>query len=56
MLLRCKDCSQVVEVATLIEHLLMECELREEYTQCAQCTEAIKVNDIENHGIQCIGK
>lgn len=56
MLVRCKECSQVVEVATLMEHLLMECEHRENYTQCSQCTEAVKLEDYENHGNSCIGK
>lgn len=55
MLVRCKECSQVIEVSTLIEHLLVECENREKYTQCAQCTEAIKTDDLQIHSVQCIG-
>ncbi|CAG9766448.1 unnamed protein product [Ceutorhynchus assimilis] len=41
MLVRCKYCSQVVEVATLTEHLLMECEQTDRFMQCTQCTEAV---------------
>lgn len=55
MLVRCKECNQVVEVATLTEHLLMECEQRELYTQCSQCTEAVKLDSYEHHGNRCTG-
>ncbi|KRT82830.1 hypothetical protein AMK59_3059 [Oryctes borbonicus] len=53
MLVRCKACSQVVEVSALIEHLLMECEQREQYTQCSQCTEAVKLDEYECHSDKC---
>lgn len=56
MLVRCKECSQVIEVATLVEHLVIECEHRENYTQCPQCTEAVRLDDFENHANSCIGK
>lgn len=56
MLVRCKECSQVVEVSSLVEHLLTECDNREKYTQCSQCTEAVKINDFQVHTTQCIGK
>lgn len=56
MLVRCKECSQVIEVATLTEHLVMECEHRENYTQCSQCTEAVRLEDYENHSNSCKGK
>ncbi|CAH1965536.1 unnamed protein product [Acanthoscelides obtectus] len=54
MLVRCKECSQVVEVASLIEHLLMECEHRESYTQCSRCSEAVKLDEFQGHQEQCI--
>ncbi|KAK5648675.1 hypothetical protein RI129_003567 [Pyrocoelia pectoralis] len=54
MLVRCIECSQVVEVAALSEHLLVECEQKELYVQCSQCTEAIKINDFDKHSPSCI--
>lgn len=56
MLVRCKECSQVVEVATLTEHLLVECEKHQDYTQCSQCSEAIRIDEIQNHSTECTGK
>ncbi|XP_025832846.1 centrosomal protein of 104 kDa [Agrilus planipennis] len=53
MLIRCQECSQVIEVATLCEHLIMDCEQREHYTQCSQCTEAVKVANFETHSKEC---
>lgn len=55
MLVRCKECSQVVEVSCLVEHLLTECENRQKYMQCSQCTEAVKIDDFQVHSAQCIG-
>lgn len=55
MLVRCKECSQVVEVATLTEHLLTECDLHENYTQCSQCSEAIKLGNFQQHLAECKG-
>ncbi|KAL1513775.1 hypothetical protein ABEB36_003140 [Hypothenemus hampei] len=53
MLVRCKFCSQVVEVATLTEHLLMECEKNESFMQCSQCTEAVEKENIQLHLTKC---
>ncbi|XP_044263745.1 centrosomal protein of 104 kDa [Tribolium madens] len=55
MLVRCKECSQVVEVSMLMEHLLMECERRENYTQCSHCSEAVKISEIKHHASTCRG-
>lgn len=56
MLVRCKFCSQVVEVATLTEHLLMECEQHEKFIQCSQCSEAVNKEKYQTHLTQCNGK
>lgn len=56
MLIRCKECSQVVEVATLMEHLLVECEHHEKYTQCSRCSESVKIEKYESHASRCKGK
>ncbi|XP_017773624.1 PREDICTED: centrosomal protein of 104 kDa isoform X2 [Nicrophorus vespilloides] len=53
MLVRCRECSQVVEVASLTDHLLMECENRDFYTQCSSCTEAVKVVELQIHALHC---
>ncbi|XP_050305639.1 centrosomal protein of 104 kDa isoform X2 [Anthonomus grandis grandis] len=53
MLVRCKHCSQVVEVATLTEHLLMECEKNDLFMQCSQCTEAVRKEDNQSHLLEC---
>ncbi|XP_022908235.1 centrosomal protein of 104 kDa [Onthophagus taurus] len=54
MLVRCKACSQVVEVSALTEHLLMECEQKEQYTQCSQCTEAVRLDEYNSHSDECL--
>lgn len=56
MLVRCKDCSQVVEVSAMIEHLLMDCEKREKYVQCEGCTDAVKTELLHQHSSECKGK
>lgn len=56
MLVRCKECSQVIEVSSLTEHLLNECENRQKFMQCAQCTEAVKIDDFQFHSTHCTGK
>ncbi|XP_043197628.1 centrosomal protein of 104 kDa-like [Amphibalanus amphitrite] len=49
MLLRCKNCKQVVEVASYTEHLLSECKDHENYRYCKTCHEAIPVQDYDAH-------
>lgn len=56
MLVRCKECSQVVEVSNLIEHLLNECEQKDLYMQCPQCSEAVKLGTSETHSQSCSGE
>lgn len=53
MLVRCAECSQVVEVAALTDHILMDCEHRENYTQCAQCTEPVRLDELQEHELCC---
>lgn len=55
MLIRCQECSQVVEVSTLVEHLLMDCEKHEKYVQCQGCSEAVKSEFLEQHTSKCKG-
>ena len=45
----CAQCTQIVEIAALSEHLLTECEHRAEFEQCAVCGEAVRPADLEAH-------
>ncbi|KAF8776995.1 Centrosomal protein of 104 kDa like protein [Argiope bruennichi] len=49
MLIRCSNCKQIVEIASLTEHLLEECESRSQYKQCPLCLEAIPSLNYDNH-------
>ncbi|KAM4737968.1 centrosomal protein of 104 kDa isoform 1-T3 [Anableps anableps] len=49
MLQRCDECRQVVEIASLTEHLLRECENRSKFSQCPRCSEAVPTEDLTGH-------
>ncbi|PRD24681.1 UNVERIFIED_CONTAM: Centrosomal protein [Trichonephila clavipes] len=49
MLIRCSNCKQIVEIASLTEHLLEECESKSQYQQCPLCLEAIPSLNFDNH-------
>ncbi|MFT7804571.1 centrosomal protein of 104 kDa [Arapaima gigas] len=49
MLLRCEQCKQVVEICSLTEHRLMECESRATFAQCHCCGEAIPREVLPRH-------
>uniref|UniRef100_A0A671K1X7 Centrosomal protein of 104 kDa n=1 Tax=Sinocyclocheilus anshuiensis TaxID=1608454 RepID=A0A671K1X7_9TELE len=49
MLQRCLQCRQVVEIASLTEHLLTECERRADFTQCPLCSEALTRDKLTEH-------
>ncbi|XP_071059928.1 centrosomal protein of 104 kDa isoform X3 [Pseudochaenichthys georgianus] len=57
MLRRCDECRQVVEIASLTEHLLGECESRSRFSQCPRCSEAVAPEDLTRHvqGPACNG-
>ena len=42
-------CSQVVEIASLTEHLLGECESNSKFSQCPHCSEAVASEDLTHH-------
>lgn len=56
MLTRCTECSQVIEIATLNEHLLSECDKRTEFTQCGTCSVAVELSKYDLHITNCEGK
>ncbi|XP_067659383.1 centrosomal protein of 104 kDa-like isoform X2 [Haliotis asinina] len=49
MLKRCANCKQVVEIASLTDHLLSECESHEMFSKCPRCSEAILKEDYDQH-------
>ncbi|KAM9752018.1 centrosomal protein of 104 kDa isoform 2-T2 [Menidia menidia] len=49
MLRRCDECRQVVEIASITEHLLGECEKSSKFSQCQRCTEAVATEDLTSH-------
>ncbi|XP_042348111.1 centrosomal protein of 104 kDa [Plectropomus leopardus] len=49
MLRRCDECRQVVEIASLTEHLLGECENSSRFSQCPRCSEAVATEDLTRH-------
>ncbi|GAB1289308.1 Centrosomal protein of 104 kDa [Apodemus speciosus] len=49
MLTRCDHCRQVVEISSLTEHLLTECDKREEFGKCSRCSEAIPKEELPGH-------
>ncbi|OQR81004.1 hypothetical protein ACHHYP_16869 [Achlya hypogyna] len=49
MLTQCKMCGQVIEISTLNEHLLVECELKQNHKECPRCHEAITLKYFNQH-------
>ncbi|XP_038864112.1 centrosomal protein of 104 kDa [Salvelinus namaycush] len=49
MLHCCDQCRQVVEIASLTEHLLGECENRARFSQCPRCSEAVSTDELTHH-------
>ncbi|XP_008572784.1 PREDICTED: centrosomal protein of 104 kDa isoform X1 [Galeopterus variegatus] len=49
MLTRCGHCKQVVEISSLTEHLLTECDKKEGFGKCYRCSEAILKEELPRH-------
>ncbi|XP_063173495.1 centrosomal protein of 104 kDa isoform X2 [Candoia aspera] len=49
MLTRCDFCKQVVEIASLTEHLLTECEKKDSFGKCSRCCEALPKDELPRH-------
>jgi centrosomal protein CEP104 len=59
MLKQCNECKQVIEIAVQNEHLLTECQFKNNYKKCPRCTEAVNVtipqeNDYHFKAKQCL--
>ncbi|XP_054547031.1 centrosomal protein of 104 kDa [Talpa occidentalis] len=49
MLTRCDHCKQVVEIASLTEHLLTECDRKDDFGKCYRCSEAVLKEELPRH-------
>ncbi|NWJ02931.1 CE104 protein, partial [Crypturellus undulatus] len=49
MLTRCEHCKQVVEIASLTEHLLTECDKKDNFGKCQRCSEALPKDELPKH-------
>ncbi|XP_078498758.1 centrosomal protein of 104 kDa [Lissotriton helveticus] len=49
MLKRCELCKQVVEIASLTDHLLTECDGKDGFGKCPRCTEAVAKEELSEH-------
>ncbi|XP_031412489.1 centrosomal protein of 104 kDa isoform X2 [Meleagris gallopavo] len=49
MLTRCEHCKQVVEIASLTEHLLTECDKKDSFGKCQRCSEAFPKDELLDH-------
>eukprot|EP00057_Strongylocentrotus_purpuratus_P005940 XP_011660414.1 PREDICTED: centrosomal protein of 104 kDa [Strongylocentrotus purpuratus] len=49
ILTKCHNCKQVVEISTLTEHILTECDKRADFAQCPRCSETHSKADIDRY-------
>ncbi|XP_066126721.1 centrosomal protein of 104 kDa [Saccopteryx bilineata] len=49
MLTRCYHCRQVVEISSLTEHLLTECDKKDAFGKCHRCSEAVLKEELPRH-------
>uniref|UniRef100_A0A2K5CIS4 Centrosomal protein of 104 kDa n=1 Tax=Aotus nancymaae TaxID=37293 RepID=A0A2K5CIS4_AOTNA len=49
MLTRCGHCKQVVEISSLTEHLLTECDKKDGFGKCYRCSEAVLKEELPRH-------
>ncbi|XP_053516221.1 centrosomal protein of 104 kDa isoform X2 [Artibeus jamaicensis] len=49
MLTRCEHCRQVVEISSLTEHLLTECDSKDGFGRCFRCSEAVLREELPRH-------
>jgi centrosomal protein CEP104 len=49
----CQSCGQVVELAAMTDHVLGECELKDDFAQCRKCHAAVLVTQLASHQKNC---
>ncbi|XP_005057688.2 PREDICTED: centrosomal protein of 104 kDa [Ficedula albicollis] len=49
MLTRCEHCKQMLEIASLTEHLLTDCDKKDSFGKCPRCREAVLRDELPRH-------
>ncbi|NXJ92107.1 CE104 protein, partial [Corythaixoides concolor] len=49
VLTRCEHCKQIVEIASLTEHLLTDCDKKDSFGKCQRCSEALPKDELPKH-------
>ncbi|NWX32162.1 CE104 protein, partial [Notiomystis cincta] len=49
MLTRCEHCKQMLEICSLTEHLLTDCDKRDSFGKCPRCREAVPRDELSRH-------
>ncbi|NWT95081.1 CE104 protein, partial [Urocynchramus pylzowi] len=49
MLTRCEHCKQMLEISSLTEHLLTDCDKRDSFGRCPRCREALPRDELPKH-------
>ncbi|KFP26046.1 Centrosomal protein of 104 kDa [Colius striatus] len=49
MLTQCEHCKQVLEIASLTEHLLTDCDKKDSFGKCQWCSEALPKDELPKH-------
>ncbi|NXL21105.1 CE104 protein, partial [Setophaga kirtlandii] len=49
MLTRCEHCKQMLEICSLTEHLLTDCDKRDNFGRCPRCREAVPRDELPRH-------
>ncbi|XP_039583532.1 centrosomal protein of 104 kDa [Passer montanus] len=49
MLTRCEHCKQMLEICSLTEHLLTDCDKRGSFGRCPRCREAVPRDELPKH-------
>ncbi|NXM81163.1 CE104 protein, partial [Oenanthe oenanthe] len=49
MLTRCEHCKQMLEIASLTEHLLTDCDKKDSFGKCPRCKEAVLKDELPRH-------
>ncbi|XP_041275696.1 centrosomal protein of 104 kDa isoform X1 [Onychostruthus taczanowskii] len=49
MLTRCEHCKQMLEICSLTEHLLTDCDKRGSFGRCPRCREAVPRDELPRH-------
>ncbi|NXO38656.1 CE104 protein, partial [Locustella ochotensis] len=49
MLTRCEHCKQMLEISSLTEHLLTDCDKKDSFGKCPRCREAVPRDELPRH-------